>query len=88
MSFRDLTPSLLLCVCTCTRVRRPDANFRSSSSASQPCVFETGALMGLELVIGWLDSKPWDSSVSAFSVLGLHVRVPTPSFYLFIFLVA
>lgn len=32
------------------------------------------------LSIGWLDSKPRDSSVSAFSVLGLLVRVPMPSF--------
>lgn len=37
---------------THTRVRRPDANFRFSSSASQPCVFETGTLMGLKLVNG------------------------------------
>lgn len=39
------------------------------------------------LSIGWLDNKPRDSSVSTL-VLGLHVRVPMPSFFLFIFLVA
>lgn len=29
----------------------------------------------------WMDSKPRDSSVSAFSVLGLHVQSPRPAFY-------
>lgn len=80
MRFRDLTPSLLPCVCPGTRVRRPDANIRSSSSASHRAFLRQELSWAWSLSIGWMDSKPQESSVSAFSVLGLHVRVPTPSF--------